>query len=67
MSTKKSKPVKRRAKAIPATAMDKQWQTESDLRTLIEAEKIKTDRRRLSAAQSFAQKQAALAAKVGKL
>lgn len=49
-----------------AIAMDKQWQTESDMRTLMEAEKIKADKGRLSAAQSYAKKQAALAARIGK-
>lgn len=62
MAAKKTK----RAVRPKAIAMDKQWQTESDMRTLMEAEKIKADKGRLSAAQSYAKKQAALAARIGK-
>jgi hypothetical protein len=33
--------------------MEKKWQAESDLRTLIEAEKIKRDKARLKAAMAM--------------
>jgi hypothetical protein len=38
------------AKAASAPSMDKQWQAESDLRCLIDAEKIKGDKKRYAAA-----------------
>ncbi len=34
----------------PAVASDKEWEAENDLRTLIEAEKVKGDPKRLKAA-----------------
>lgn len=39
--------------AIPA---DKEWQIESDLRTLMEAEKIEKDEKRFKAAKELAKK-----------
>jgi hypothetical protein len=64
MATAKKKLAKRANKANKATAtpmMDKQRQTESGARILIDAEK------RLSAAQSHVKKQTALMSKIGKV
>ena len=40
-------------------AMDKQWQAESDLRCLIDAEKIKKDKKRYAAAMKAHKEQMA--------
>lgn len=37
-------------------AMDKEWEVESDLRTLLEAEKIKKDPKRMKAVKEMAKK-----------
>lgn len=40
-----------------STVSDEDWRAESDLRTLIEAEKIKKDKKRFAAAQAKAKDQ----------
>jgi hypothetical protein len=51
------------AKSATAPMMDKAWQAESDLRTLIDAEKIKKDKTRYAAAMKcHAEQMKALAA-----
>lgn len=47
-----------------ASSADDDWQTESDLRTLIEAEKIEADPKRLAKAQALAKKRMLEVAKV---
>lgn len=47
-------------------AQERQWKAQSDLRTLAEAEQIRTDRSRLSAAKSEARKQVNSLSKVAK-
>lgn len=39
-------------------AMDKEWQAEDDMRTLVRAEEIRKDTKRLKAAQAMAKKRA---------
>ncbi|MDH0900726.1 hypothetical protein N5C12_15380 [Comamonas aquatica] len=39
-------------------AMDKEWQAEDDMRTLVRAEEIRKDPKRLKAAQAMAKKRA---------
>ena len=39
-------------------AMDKEWQAEDDMRTLVRAEEIRKDTKRLKAAQATAKKRA---------
>lgn len=41
---------------IAATKMEDDWQTESDLRTLMEAEKIEKDSKRFEKAKALAKK-----------
>lgn len=56
------------AKAIPVprmSAMDRQWQAESDLRTLKQAQEIQASRARRSAAASEAKKQMSALQKIG--
>jgi hypothetical protein len=58
------------AKAMPAprlTAMDREYQAEDDVRTLIRAEEIKKDALRLKRAQSAAKKKADEAMKVARI
>lgn len=57
MATKKAT---LRAVPVPtATASEKKWQAQSDLRTMQEASQIQTDKRRMAAAQKEAQNQMA--------
>ena len=44
---------------MAGVGMDKSWQAESDVRTLIEAQVIKNDPKRFKAAQKKAKEQAA--------
>lgn len=53
-------------KANEPCGMDKDWQAESDLRTLIEAEKIKLDEPRLKAAMTKKREMEKSLSKVGK-
>lgn len=39
-------------------AMDKEWQAEDDMRTLVRAEEIRKDTKRMKAAQAIAKKRA---------
>lgn len=48
---------KRKSTANTIAAMDKTWQAESDLRTLIEARKIRSDAARYKAATDLAKQQ----------
>ncbi len=61
MAARKKTTRKKAAKAQPAqprmTAQERKWQAQSDLNTLTEAERIRADRSRLSAARSEANKQ----------
>jgi hypothetical protein len=47
------------------TADEKEWRAESDLSTLVEAEKIKVDKARLSAAMALKKERMAALEKVG--
>lgn len=49
-----------KSKAYGATigGMDQKWRAESDMRTLVEAEVIKADKKRYKAAQACAKEQA---------
>lgn len=42
--------------SVMAMSADKEWQIESDLRTLMEAEKIEKDEKRFKAAKELAKK-----------
>lgn len=53
---------KRRATTL--ISEDNRWRVESDLSTLMEAEKIKADPKRLAAAQAMAKEKMMAAAKV---
>ena len=44
------------AKGISMAAQDAEWRAESDMRTLMEAEEIRRDPKRLKAAQACAKK-----------
>jgi hypothetical protein len=48
------------------SAEEERWRSESDARTLMEAEKIKSDKPRYAKAQSIAKEQAAALLKVSK-
>jgi hypothetical protein len=50
---------KSKSKPMYACEPDKEWQAQSDARTLMDASKIRSDRARLKAAQAWAAKQAA--------
>jgi hypothetical protein len=49
---------------IAANVMNREWQTESDLRTLIEAEEIREDPKRLAAAKACAKEKLVDMAKI---
>lgn len=51
---------------ISASAMDKKYQAQQDLRTIQTASEIQTDKRRMAAAQKEAQSQIAALSSVGK-
>jgi hypothetical protein len=61
MAAKKTSRKKASTRAQPAqprmTAQDRKWQAESDLRTLAEAETIRTNKARLGAARAEAKRQ----------
>jgi hypothetical protein len=67
MATKSTKPKNALPKTPKLTAQDRQWQAESDARTLMEAEKIKADRVRLGAAKAHAVRQVKVMTKIGKM
>lgn len=52
------------AKEVTSAAQEKEWQAESDLRTLIEAEKIRKDKPRLAAAMKKARDEKAALTKL---
>lgn len=54
------------AKGMQVAKMDKKWQAECDLRTLIQAKEIQANASRLKAAQSAAREEAKKAAQVAK-
>lgn len=45
-----------KSKGLSAVSMDDDWQVESDLRTIIDAEKIKRDPKRYQKVQQLAKK-----------
>ena len=55
---------KRKTSALAGIAVADHWRVESDLSTLMEAEKIKADPKRLAAAQALAKEKMMAAAKV---
>jgi hypothetical protein len=55
---------KRKTSALAGIAVGDHWRVESDLSTLMEAEKIKADPKRLAAAQALAKEKMMAAAKV---
>jgi hypothetical protein len=55
---------KRKTSALARISVDDRWRVESDLSTLMEAEKIKADSKRLAAAQALAKEKMMAAAKV---
>lgn len=54
------------AKTAAAPMMDKEWMAENDLRTLIDAEKIKKDKNRYAAAMKCHAEQMKALAAIGK-
>jgi pyocin large subunit-like protein len=54
----------KKSNAIGMTKAEDDWRTESDLRTLMEAEQIKADPKRLAKAQAMAKKKMMEVAKV---
>jgi pyocin large subunit-like protein len=54
----------KKSNAIAMTKAEDDWRAESDLRTLMEAEQIKNDAKRLAKAQALAKKKMMEVAKV---
>jgi hypothetical protein len=55
-----------KAKGMSMCAMDKEYRAQDDLRALRQAEEIRTDKSRLSAAQKLATKEVQALQRVGK-
>lgn len=55
---------RKKSNALAGISEDNRWRVESDLSTLMEAEKIKADSKRLAAAQALAKEKMMAAAKV---
>lgn len=56
--------MKKTRKNAPAIAMDERWRVEDDLRTLLEAEKIEADPKRMAKVRALAQEKMLAVAKV---
>lgn len=54
----------KKSRTLAAVPSDQMWRVESDLSTLMEAEKIKADAKRMAAAQALAKEKMMAAAKV---
>lgn len=55
---------RKKSSALATIPSDQHWRVESDLSTLMEAEKIKSDPKRLAAAQALAKEKMMAVAKV---
>ena len=55
---------RKKSNALAGISEDNRWRAESDLSTLMEAEKIKADSKRLAAAQALAKEKMMAVAKV---
>ena len=55
---------RKKSNALAGISEDNRWRVESDLSTLMEAEKIKADSKRLAAAQALAKEKMMAVAKV---
>lgn len=58
------KPKRKKSSALASIAPDQQWRVESDLSTLLEAEKIESDPKRMAAVRALAQEKMMAVAKV---